>query len=256
MKEAISSLIAGMEVFTSRELLQKAAAYKGLSLVKNDSRSHSQPIKTYLLDDKLLRFIAERGIKREDRSDCNDSVFTLVDYNTQEKMIPGFSPSNFWNFRMALKGGPQKFDLRVSLSVCFELNIRSRGIILWPRAHSTYISAVDSLPNFRMFKALVEGDGDVPDVVREIVASDGNIVVTWSDLGLGGIRRMGDLFSEFVNGNETVMRLGGSGEIFNPVPDSRYREHRELFVTEPAQPKLFKIWRTQIEDYRNRLVVL
>jgi hypothetical protein len=239
--------------FTALDLLRRAAAYKGLKLREGASRACSEPIKTYFLDSKLLAVLAERGIKKQPRPDCNYQVFTLVDENPQEK-FPGWAPSNYWNFKPLDNG--RGFDLRVTLSVHLSISVKSRGIVLVPEAYGSFVSPADRLPNFRMFKALVENDDAAPDIAKELAASDGSIVVTWTDLGLGGIRRIADLFNEFAGQNETVKRLAWNEEIFNPVPYPRYQKpSEELFVAEPVQPKILRTWRQQLDDYRTRLVL-
>ena len=246
-------LTAGVDTFTLLDLLRKAAAHKGLKLRKEASNAYSEPIKVYALGGKLLAVLAERNIKRRDRPDCRNEIFTLVDENPQKK-VPGWTSSNFWNFKL-LEGDKRTFDLRVTLSVGFGLNLEKRGVVLVPQAHGSYVSAADSLPNFRMFKALVESDTDAPEVARELAASDGTIVVTWTELGLGGIRKLSHLFSEFTARNETVAQLGGNGEVFNPAPNPRYQQPGdELFVAEPAQPKVIQAWRVQLNEYRAHLV--
>ncbi len=252
MKTAVD-LTSGVESFTLLDLLRKAAAHKGLKLHEGASKAYSEPIKVYELDDRMLAALSKHNIKREDRPDCRNEIFTLVDENPQEK-VPGWSPSNYWNFKL-LEGDKRKFDLRVTLSGGFSLNLEKRGIVLVPQAHGSYVSAADSLPNFRMFKALVESDEDAPAVAKELATSDGNITVSWTELGLGGIRKLSHLFSEFAARNEAVTHLGRNGEVFNPVPNPRYQQPGdELFVAEPAQPKLFKAWRAQLNEYRAHLV--
>src|SRR3989338_1325421 len=208
-------LTAGVDIFTLLDLLRKVAAHKGLKLQEGASKAYSEPIKVYTLDGKLLAVLAERNIKREDRPDCRNEIFTLVDENPQEK-VPGWASSNYWNFKL-LEGDKSKFDLRVTLSVGFGLNLEKRGVVLVPQAHGSFLSPADSLPNFRMFKALVESSAGAPEVARELAASDGTIVVTWTELGLGGIRKLPHLFSEFAARNETVAQLGENGEVFNPA---------------------------------------
>ncbi|MFY9458037.1 MAG: hypothetical protein WAP23_03925, partial [Candidatus Spechtbacterales bacterium] len=89
----------------------------------------------------------------------------------------------------------------------------------------------------------------------ELAASDGSIVITWTELGLGGIRKLSHLFTEFAAQNETVAQLGRSGEVFDPVPNPRYQQPGdELFIAEPAQPKLIQTWRTQLNEYRAHLI--
>ena len=246
-------LTASVDTFTLLELLRKAAAHKGLKLQEGTSKAYSEPIKVYALDNKSLAMLAEQNIKRQNRPDCRNEIFTLVDENPQEK-VPGWASSNYWNFKL-LEGDKSKFDLRVTLSVGFGLNLEKRGVVLVPQAHGSYVSAADSLPNFRMFKALVESDAGAPEVARELAASDGTIVVTWTELGLGGIRKLSHLFSEFAARNETVAHLGGNGEVFNPAPNPRYQQPGdELFVAEPAQPKVIQAWRVQLNEYRAHLV--
>jgi len=246
-------LTMGKNALTLLDLLRKAAAYKGLQLHEGASKAYSEPIKEYVLDERLLATLAECNIKRQDRPDCRNKIFTLVDENPQEK-VPGWSPSNYWNFKL-VDGDKRGFDLRVTLSVSFGINFEKRGVVLVPQAHGSYVSATDQLPNLRMFKALVESDSDVPAVAKELAASDGTVVVIWTELSLGGIRRLADLFTEFAARNETVARLGRNGDIFDPAPNPRYQQPGdELFITEPAQPKIIEMWRTQLNEYRSHLV--
>lgn len=248
-----ADLVMGVDVFTRLDLLRQATAYKGLKLKEGVSKAYSEPIKAYILDDKLLAILAERGIKRQDRPDCQNRIFTLVDENPQ-KDVPGYAPSDYWNFEL-LEGDGRKLDLSVSLSVGFNLNIEKRGIVFWPQAHGSFVSAADRLPNFRMFKALVENDDEAPAVAKELAASDGSIVVSWTDLGFGGIRSLADLFAEFAGRNDTIVQLGRDQKVFDPVPNLRYQQPGdELFVVEPAQPRVIQTWREQLNEYRACLV--
>jgi hypothetical protein len=246
-------LTMGVDSFTLLDLLRRAAIYKGLKLLENASRACSEPIKEYALDDNLLAVLAKHGIKQQARPDCNHEIFTLVDHNPQET-ITGWVPSNYWNFKL-LNDDKRKFDLRVTLSVDFMLSLGKRGIMFLPQARGSFVSAGDLKPNFRIFKALVECDNNAPAIARELAASDGIFLVTWTEFGLSGIRRLSDLFAEFVNQNETIMRLGRKGEVFNPAPYPHWQSGEELFITEPAQPKIVQAWRMQLNEYRACLVV-
>lgn len=246
-------LTAGVDSFTLLDLFRKAALHKGLKLYEGASKAYSDSIKEYVLDDKLLSTLAKQEIKRQARPDHN-GIFTLVDENSQEE-IPGWEPSNYWNFK-PFDNNNQKFDLRVSLNVGFTISIKKRGVVFCPLTHNPFVSANDRLPNFRMFKALVESDEDAPAVAKELAASDGNIIVNWTDLGLGGIRNLINLFDEFVGQNETVKELAKKQEVFNPALYPQYQQPGdELFITEPAQPKVFQMWQDQLKQYRNSLVI-
>jgi len=245
------------DIFTLVDLIRKVAAHKGLKLHEGASKAYSEPIKEYVLDGRLLAILAERGIRRQPRPDCNNGIFTLVDENPQERVLGlGFCASNYWNFK-PVEGDDTKFNLRISLCVGFMLNTQERGIVLLPLAHGSFLSPCDRLPNFRMFKALVESDSESSAVAKEIAASEGSIVVTWTNLGLGGIRRLSDLFFEFVGQSKETKQLGMKGEVFDPNPFPQYQQPgNELFITEPAQPRIIKIWRAQLEEYRNSLVAV
>lgn len=252
--KATTVLTMGESALTLLNLLRKAAAHKGLKLHEGASSARSEPIKEYVLDERLLAVLAERGIKRQYRPDCRNEIFTLVDENPQKK-VPGWTTSNYWNFNL-VEGDKRAFDLRMTLSVGFGINFEKRGVVFVPQAHGSFVSAADQLPNFRMFKSLVENDPDAPAVAKELAASDGTLVVTWTELGLGGIRRLADLFVEFAARNETVAQLGRNGDVFDPAPNPRYQQPGdELFIPEPAQPKIVETWRAQLNEYRSHLVV-
>lgn len=252
MTEAV--LTPGVDTFTLLDLFERAAGHKDLTLHRgNGSRVRSEPITTYVLDEQVLAALAQRGIRREPRPDCRDEIFTLVDQNPQEH-VPGWVPSCYWNFKQR-DGAEHQFDLRMTLGVHFYVHTERRGIVLVPQASGSFVSPVDRLPNFRMFQALVEHDDAAPAIAKELAASDGDIVVTWTDLGLGGIRSITALFDEFAQRREAIVRLGGNHEVFQPDPHPPYqRPVNELFVAEPAQPRVFDAWRAQLSEYRALLV--
>ncbi len=243
----------GEDIIILSDLIRKAAIKEGLRLNEDALKAYSGPIAVYTLDQKLLDFLKERGIKRQHRPDCDNKVFTLVDENPQNP-LPGYGSSNNWDFEITKE---KTFILRITLFVGFGLNIEKRGIVLMPQAMGTSLSPSDHLPNFRMFKALVEWDNLPCQGAQKIAKSEeGNTVVTWTELGLGGIRRISNLFSEFVGRNTIVRDIADKQEVFVPFPHPKLRNPGdEQFVVEPAQPKVFATWRKQLENYRSCLVV-
>ena len=250
-----TALVMGEDALTLLDLLRRAATHKGLKLREGSKEGISEPIKEYVLDEKLLAVLEEYKIRRQDRPDCRNEIFTLIDENPQER-VPGFAPSNYWNFKL-VEGERHIFNLRVTLSVGFGISIGKRGVLLVPQAHGTFLSPADGLPHFRMFRALVENDRDAPLVAKELALSEGTILITWTELGLGGIRRLSYLFEEFTGHKETIDRLGRNGEVFDPNPFPRCQNPgEELFIPEPSQAKVFEMWRAQLDEYRSKLVVL
>lgn len=240
-------LIPGIDTYTLLDLLKLAARHKGLELWWNASKTFFKPIKKYTLDDRLLDILESRNIKREPRPDLS---FTLVDQNPQE-ITPGHRPSNYWSFKL-LKGSNYNYDLLISLSVRYEVSTKKQGIILLPLAIGTVLSPADHLPNLRMFQALVESDRDAPAIAKEIAGNASGLIVTWSDLGLGGIRRLTELFHEFTNRNVAIENLSRQDGVFSPTPHPYQQQLTdELFITELAQLRILKAWRNQLEAYRN-----
>jgi len=248
-----ANLSPNVNSFLPSGLLRMAAAHKGLELYEsaelgNGSSGQSKPIKTYVLDDQWLSILAQCNIRRQDRSDVHDEIFTLVDDNPQQPE-PGYSPSNFWNFKPLVEGGSE-FNLQVSLYVNLVLDRMRRGIVLLPRTSSTHVSAADPLPNIRMFRALVEHDPDATPITKELaVAGPDGLVVRWSDLGLGGLRSVWAVFSEFAAGNMLRDQLAHDRRVFDPSP------LLPLFVAETVQPDLIQAWRAQLDEYCAQLKV-
>jgi len=244
----------GADSFTLLDILRRAAAHKGLKLQNGEPPCLSEPITTYRLDERLLAVLEDNGIRRQPRSDCTHEIFTLVDENPQKK-IPGWSSSDYWNFKL-VANSKTKFDMKIILCVGFGFNYKARGISLVPHAPGTFVSPVDQLPNFRMFRALVQSGGATPAVAKELAASDGTLTVTFTDLGLGGIRSISQLFSEFAGGNGIIDEIGLNGDVFEPAPHPRNQQPGdELFVAEPSQGKVFDAWKNQLAAYRAKLDV-
>jgi len=249
-------LVVGQEALTESDLLQKAIAFKGLEfgyLYSDRPGASSKPIKEYVLDNRLLAVLASLGIRQQLRPDCYNEIFTLVDNNPQENNSD-FLPSNWWNFRL-VEGQKSKFDLRISLCASCFIHFKKCGIVLWPTANGCYVSAGDRLPNRRMFEILVESDESAPPIAKELASSDGEILVTWADLGLTGIRAVNSLFAEFSNGRALIEQLALSDRLFNPSPYLSYWQKVQWFVTEPAQPKLLQVWKEQLDGYRSSLSI-
>ena len=236
---------AGIFSLTETEIIKKALRHKYDSLmpIKDNRGFHTKPIKTYWLTDEILKTLASQGIVQQSRE---DKVFTLMDQNPQEQ-IPRFRPSNYWNF--GSRNNEEAFDLTISLSFDLVVSTKERGVIFFPITHASLVSPTDPLPNFRMFKILTENDETAHTLTKEIARSDGKIIVMWNEIGLGGIRKLADLFAEFAKSNKSIIRLSKKEEVFDPDPKEN------LFIEEHIQPRVFKTWQEQLEEYRNSLIV-
>lgn len=243
-------------------LYRLAASFKGLEYRESGDPIHpekhavSKTIKEYALDDTTLDALSKLGFKKIVEEQYG--MMSLMDQNPQDPRdySEGFVPSNNWNFKRRAEGEDRSFDARINLHVDFSIDMARRGVVLHPQAMGTSVSPADRGPNLRMFRALTRMDPDAPKIAKEIAESNGSIMVTWSDLGLGGLRNLSRLFDEFVNGNETIRSMTKLN-IFDPSPDLYQGRHRGdlIYITEPGQPLLFEEWKRQLKNVRARLGV-
>ncbi len=228
---------AEQTIFTLDQLFSMAAGYKGLK-VRNPGalRPCTPNFAVVPIANGIINFLAERGIECHEHS---EGMFTLVDTG-QQLLVPGRSPSNYWNQKTNGPVPPQ-----IELYLTLGLDTGGNGINLWPQASGNFLSPVDRLPNFRMFKAIVESGltEELPAVAREIAESDGHILVTWADLGLKGLKNAVELFEEFFGGSEPVRKLAYRDEIFRPKVSGN------LYFAEGYQGQVEIYWDYQLKTY-------
>jgi hypothetical protein len=249
-------LTAVIKTVSLSYLYEKAADYKGVTLKEDAPDASSEPFRIHLLNKKWFAVLEECGIRRRPHPRCPDTIFTLVDENPQEKLpeLMFNYHGNCWEFKL-LEGDKHNFDLRLFMRVDFGVSIEKCGIVLWPRVYSTSFSPRDRDLNFRMFQILVHNDPEAPAIAKELTASGGSILVPWTELGLGGIRSLASLFTDFAAGNRENRRLAQFEAIFDPSPFRQCRKPSdELFVFKPDQAEIIKRWREQLNEYRAHLV--
>jgi hypothetical protein len=239
------ALKEGREVFTLVELFSKAATYKGIEFLGGLSYALSKPIAACTLDENRLKFLASRKIEQQDRTD----IFGLVD-NNRQKPRPGFCASDYWNFS-------NEQPRQVTLSLGFNIGEKERGVFVFPHTMATGASAADHLPQFRLFKALVESGGEFPQVAHKIAESNGHIIVTWTDLGIAGLRSLSKLFEEFSQGRDEIEELARMRDMFIPQPHGERHSSsaKEKYAIESVQPRIMKGWSEQLEAYCLRLTL-
>jgi hypothetical protein len=84
---------------------------------------------------------------------------------------------------------------------------------------------------------------------------DNDSLVILTNLGLGQVRKLTNLFEEFVGGqNDMIAQLGNYAGIFDPIPNND-----QLYVaTKAGQKKIRRAWRQQLQEYhkqQNQIVV-
>ncbi len=232
----------GKNCFREADIFKKAVEYK--SLLYQGVNSCSETFVTYDLDERLLALLAEAGIRK---NPCSENVFSLVDTNSQ-KTEPGVPLSNFWNFQLVENS--EKPDLRIHLYVILKNSSKKRGVTMLSCTKGAF-PPLDHLPNFRMFKTLVEcGGQEVPLIAKDLRANEGKVFISWTELGLAGIRTLGNLWLEFVDYHEATRDLS---VVEDQCFKSPFLENiqdvigiKDLFILESVQGKIFEEWERRI----------
>lgn len=237
------------ELLSQKHLLKKAAAFKTLELTNEVTTTPvSQSIGCYeLTDPGFVKALEQNGFKLTKRP---DGIITLSDENPQVK-ISGCAPSNYWNF---LNNDERKDPLQLTLHLAPFLNQRKRGVIFTPVVYGTFLSAVDRLPNSRIFKVVAKYDPGAHLVVKTVADND-ELVVNWTDVQLGGIRSLDVLFDEVRNDVEEFNDLARSSiSPFDPAPypQDTQIDQEKYYLPEKIQPLLFDVWQAQLDEFKEK----
>lgn len=237
-------LTPGVDILTRLQVFQKALEYKELSLAQDETKCIlSTPIREYTLDSNILEILAGAGIVRQFRPDCGETIFTLVDTNSER--------NNYWNF--PLIKGMSSYDLRISLRVRIE--IAPSGIAYIPQAFSPAVSPGNQASHKILFKVLTSLDVFTSQFARDVAKANDALLVPWSHMKLEGIKSLADLFNQFANNNKNVLKLKSS-DIFDPIPVKQGANLVDAeFVTQAAQQMILEVWSMQLEAYRESLAI-
>ncbi len=190
----------------------------------------------------------------------DDGVITLSD-NNRQKENGIFRSSNYWNFR---NNEEKKDPLILEMRIRARLDGKERGIHCYPCVTGSFLSPVDHLPQWRVFKILFniiqnsETEG-CKKIVRDIAQSEkGEVFVSWSDISnshmhLSGIRTISKLFSEFIRGHESLQRLINTCphlEIFSFI-----KEKEDFFVLERFHLEIFDLWKEELDNFISELKI-
>lgn len=234
------------QLLPEENLLKRAADFNGLVLQGEIPHLASQSIGCYkLTDSKFVKALEQKGFKLTKRP---DGVITLSDENPQVE-IQGYAPSNYWNFR---NDDEKKDPLHLTLHLAPVLKQSRRGIIFFPEARGTFLSPADRLPNSRIFKVVAEFDPKTHPLVKAVADKD-ELLVSWTNTELGGIRTLRSLFDEFRNTKEKLSDLAySSTSPFDPIPYPSSNEET-YYAPENIQPLIFDVWQAQLDEFREQL---
>ncbi len=230
----------------SKDLIQRALP-EGITIKqREDSHCYSTYFGRYRIEGRFLEALNRAGFKLYPRT---DGITTLVDENPQSP-TPGFRPSNYWNFKTT---GEKTDELLFDIGLIAFLRQKARGIVLIPHVSSPFLSPADTLPQYRVFVVISGFDPQAHPIIHQIAINKGEKIVSWTDIGLGGIRSIQELFLEFTSGNKELERLARSCvSPFDPDPFPR-TSVSDKYLPEPHQQALFELWNKQLERFKQKI---
>lgn len=188
----------------------------------------------------------------------------MTDTNPSKKLPHGVEPRESYELQCIFdtwRYPPAEFQLAAKLLISEKRAVHCRAETIlyrdaWPH----------SFGHSKVFKLLAEsGLCEVPKLVHDLIQNDGEIVWSWTGLGFPKIKRLSELFEEFVGRRRAVKTLGKRDKVFDPHPDTHVGFHQseffnswwldEWFIPREAQPAIINAWRKQLESRREKLTL-
>ncbi|MBI5732665.1 hypothetical protein HY967_01755 [Candidatus Jorgensenbacteria bacterium] len=240
------------------ELISRAASSKGLVLKDKLRNSYSclkfdsEVIGTFNLERGFISALEKQGFTFGPGTKPPHNEMAYLSGHSDQRGSEVFE-SDCWAWG--------KEEKNIQLTVYFRLSVaeRERGVLCIPYVWGNCSGGACHRPTIDKFvKVVAEHFPDTHPLIREAVNADFRPVISWRDIGLGGIRSIEELFDELYGRNEKVAKLAGSSlSPFDPDPNPRksiLEVTDRAFVVETDQPTLFKRWRDQLQFFKTDLV--
>ena len=239
------------------ELIKRAASY-GQLILEAEHRKHSsypefdsEIVGTFNLNKNFIDALQHRGFSFGSSIDPTRNRMFYLSGNSNQREKEVFE-SDCWAWERT-KTDPQ-------LNVYFRLLTAEdkRGIVCTPHVWGNCDGGACHIPTINNFiRVVAEHFPDAHPLIKEAANTNFQPVIFWGDINMAGIRSVGRLFREVYGQNEKITALAHSTlSPFNPSPylqRSIYEVNDRAFVSESDQPRLFRQWKEQLENFKNSL---
>jgi hypothetical protein len=246
-RETVKKEIAA-QIIGAKELVTKALEFKGLQFAQMGSVSCSKPFATQLITKAFFKAMVEQNcVIRICGATTGGHLRIYLGKPTARD--EAYIPTTQWAF-------PRDNSVSLELSVGFKMSFGGRCLRLFPRVFSNQATAMEDV-QMAIFRAYAMAFPESDPIVKEIILGEGSAYVGFWNLGLGGLRSIASLFSEFCGDNSgNLSRLAHSD--LNPFsfdPTGSYMPigERERYLPEPYQPQLLRLWAAEREEYKSRI---
>lgn len=237
-----------MNFFTEPTLIALAAKAKELVLDSERSKPEKHEFISTIFgrftvgDDLILKlkgfgFTFGAGSREDNRH------MRYLDSNLPQAPGASFHDSTVWCWDASQT--ERFFDVRMHLST----DQFYRGVICSPNFWGNNKGGPSHRGTLNKFTNALANISPDTDLIGEM-KNDPFIVVHWGDIGFAGIKQIGVLFEELYGKNEKVLELSRTQvSPFAPCPQDK----GALYIPEPYQPDLFRLWMHQLEEYKRTL---
>ena len=143
------------------------------------------------------------------------------------------------------------------LTVHFRLRVaeKGKGIVCEPHVWGNCKGGAAHRPTInRLVKTTSDHFSDLHFLIQAAAKKDTPPVIHWSEIELGGVKSVEQLFNELFRRNERAIELARSNiSPFDPNPNppgTSFRVWDRPFVPEDDQPKLFEQWEEQLQAFK------
>lgn len=247
-----------IKLMTKKELIQKAAESRGLSIIlpkdgKEFREIESEPVGIFGLQRDNLNTLTKFGFEVK----SGNRLVYLCGNSKQND--PEWFLSDSWCWK------DQLTCFEILIKLVFSINEKKRGVVVIPHVGGNWSGGAVHKPTInRLIKALASLFKKLPlaPALKEVAEQeDCELVIHWGEMGLGGLMSVGYLFREFLGYNNSnsdlisdLARTNISPFEPNPAIHDIYCEN-VFFVPEADQPELFKIWRRQLEEFKRKISI-
>ena len=235
---------------SARDLAERVFAYLGLAVFQECARALQNSCPVFA----SKPFVSiDVGLLVEDLEQCRN--FSFGRNGMGVLALRDMESNEYWNFSRNGKPEIQK-DLVLCLAVRGVVDGSGGGVRITPRVTGPYASLDAAAPQFRIFEAVNAFNPSVNPIVGKIVEGQGSFIVGWSQVQLGAICSVYDVFKAFIGKRHDVRHLAYQKiSPFDPAPSSRDGNFEMLFIPAEHRQLLLDIWSIQLSNFGQKSII-
>lgn len=246
-----TQLSSTINFLTEQEVVSKAAAVSGLIIRGNKSHKWlTTDIASFEISAILPEALKETGFTlKPGTKPPYDSMMYLSGNSEQEGA--DIWESDSWAF--------EKDEKHPLLTISFALSVKESdgGVAATPEVWGNCKGGACHFPTIKKLVHLLASQFPNTHPFLDRIASEGDYpVIKWGEIGLEGLRSLGELFREQYGHSNLILHSLAPSYFspFEPNPRKQsYGDEVRYFVPADLQHELTSQWKAQLADFRDKL---